>query len=360
MRGASAVASGASRQARAHASKMATAGHENRPSGGEELAGAPVRGVDLGIRMASMSRSLMCAAALFSSAAAPLVFASGCVPKEQYNLAVRDASQAKDALAKRNEQCDERLKSDEVSLSTTGKALQEREQQLAEAGVAAHNLQAKLDEATAMSQELRSELSRLGKNVDQLLSEKGALTQSVTDMKARLESLRRAEQAAEARTAVTQRMTLQFKPLMDAGFLAVALRDNRVTITIPSEKLFEAPKTELTKTGEAVVKQVAIVLQTYRDRRFEVRAHTDSTPFKSARFASNWEFSGARAVEVVRRLVANGLRAEALSGAAYAESDPLAPNDTAPNKTKNRRVEIVVAPKVEELIAPAPAPAAGK
>jgi chemotaxis protein MotB len=291
------------------------------------------------------------------------IVALGCiVPKPEYDAAVRDANQAKAALTAHVEQADERQKADQAqikqlssSLAATEKSLQEREQQLSDAGVTAHNMQAKLDEAVAMNQELRGQLTRLGKNVDQLLSEKGALTQSVNDMKARLETLRRAEQAAESRMMILQRLTLQLKPLGDAGFLAVTMRDNRVTVTIPNDKLYDGTKAELNKTGEAVVKQIALVLQTYKDRRFEVRAHTDSTPFHSAKYPSNWDLSAARSAEVVRRLVGNGVRSEGVSAAAYAESDPVAANDTAQNKARNRRTEVVLVAKPDELVTSASA-----
>ena len=62
-----------------------------------------------------------------------------------------------------------------------------------------HNLQAKLDESTAIGQRLREELQRLGKNVDGLLSEKGTMSRSLEDAKQRLEELRKAQAATEAR-----------------------------------------------------------------------------------------------------------------------------------------------------------------
>ena len=57
---------------------------------------------------------------------------------------------------------------------------------------------------------------------------------------------------------------------------------------------------------------------------------------------SNWQLSGARALEVVSLLAQGGMHAEALSATGYAEFDPVAGNDTAEGKARNRRIEITL------------------
>jgi chemotaxis protein MotB len=287
-----------------------------------------------------------------------LAAATGCVSLARYDAAVRDADQAKQAATESSEQASERLRANATeimrlssTLTSEQNALQQGEQQLSEAKVSTHNLQAKLDEVTAINAGLRGELTRLGKNVDQLLGEKGTMARSLEDLKARLETLRRAEQAAEARRATLQRLALQLKPLSDAGFLSVAMRDQIVVITVPSDKMFEGPKQEIRATGEAVVKQIALVLKTYPERRFQIRAHADRHP----KLIASWDPTAARASDVVRRLVALGVRPEALSAASYAEYDPIAGGDTAEARMKNRRIEIALVPRADELVSqPAP------
>src|SRR5687767_10600185 len=93
-----------------------------------------------------------------------------------------------------------------ADLAAARAALQEHENQLSQASMQSHNLQAKLDESTAIGQRLREELQRLGKNVDQLLSEKGTMSQALGDAKQRLEELRKAQAAADARTALYKQL----------------------------------------------------------------------------------------------------------------------------------------------------------
>jgi len=80
-----------------------------------------------------------------------------------------------------------------------------------------------------------------------------------------------------------------------------------------------------------------------------VRSHTDNVAVHSARFGSNWELSAARAVEIVRLLLGQGMRPESLGAAGYAEFDPVGPSDTAEGRAKNRRIEIIFVPKPDEL-----------
>jgi chemotaxis protein MotB len=101
-------------------------------------------------------------------------------------------------------------------------------------------------------------------------------------------------------------------------------------------------------------------------RRFQVAGHTDVVPIKTKEFASNWELSAARALAVIKLLLEKGVRADALSVAGYAEFDPAHSNATDAGRTKNRRIEIVIVPNIEDLVkmpelagkAKEPAPAA--
>jgi chemotaxis protein MotB len=229
-------------------------------------------------------------------------------------------------------------------------ALQEHENQLSQANMQSHNLQAKLDESTAIGQRLREELQRLGKNVDQLLSEKGTMSQALGDAKQRLEELRKAQAAAEARTALYKQLIQKFKKLTDAGQLRIELRDGRMILQLPNDVLFDSGQAAVKADGQRALAQVAGVLKTLGGRKFQVAGHTDNVPIDRARFASNWELSTARAVAVVHILVTHGVPSEALSAAGYGEFAPLVANDTVEHKAKNRRIEISLVPAMDELV----------
>jgi chemotaxis protein MotB len=102
------------------------------------------------------------------------------------------------------------------------------------------------------------------------------------------------------------------------------------------------------------------------DRRFQIAGHTDNVKIQTPRFPSNWELSTARAVEVLKLLIDAGMDAKGISAAGYGEFAPVASNDAADGRARNRRIEIALVPNLEELVqlpgaeptAPPPAPPA--
>jgi chemotaxis protein MotB len=212
-----------------------------------------------------------------------------------------------------------------------------------------NDLQKRLDDTTALAGELKTRLEKLGQNVDKLTSEKGQLAQVLEDAKARLEDLRRQKAAAEARATTFRDLVKRLRSMIDAGRLKVVIRDGRMLIALPNDVLFDSGKTSIKPDGQAALAEVARVLATIPDRHFLVAGETDDVPIHTSRFPSNWELSTARAVEVTKFLIANGMRPQVLAAAGYGEFDPVAANDSPEHKAQNRRIEIVLQPNLADL-----------
>ena len=210
-------------------------------------------------------------------------------------------------------------------------------------------LRKKLDDATALVGELTARLEKLGQNVGKLTSEKGELARGLADAKLRLEELRRQTAAAEARAATFRNLVARLKSMIDSGKLKVVIRDGRMLIALPNDVLFDSGRTDIRADGQAALVDVAKVLATIPDRNFLVAGDTDNVPIHTARFPSNWELSTARAVEVTKFLIVNGMRPQVLAAAGYGEFDPVAPNDSPEHQAQNRRIEIVLQPNLADL-----------
>jgi chemotaxis protein MotB len=210
-------------------------------------------------------------------------------------------------------------------------------------------LRKQLDESTVLAGELKKRLERLGQNVDKLTSEKGQLSQVLADANARLEELRKQKAAAEARAATFRNLVAKLRSMIDSGQLKVVIRDGRMLIALPNDVLFDSGKTNIKPDGQATLGKVATVLAGIPDREFLVAGDTDDVPIHTSRFPSNWELSTARAVEVTKRLIADGVKAQNLAAAGYGEFDPVVPNDTPEHKAQNRRIEIVLQPNLSDL-----------
>ena len=107
---------------------------------------------------------------------------------------------------------------------------------------------------------------------------------------------------------------------------------------------FVPASAEIEKDSIPLLNEIAkIIKERFSIHYIEVEGHTDSDGISNEKFPSNWELSSARASSVVRYLIrTNGFNPKIFSAVGLADTVPIAPNISAANKAKNRRVEIVI------------------
>jgi type VI secretion system protein ImpK len=146
---------------------------------------------------------------------------------------------------------------------------------------------------------------------------------------------------AAGRPAPAPDVTSQLAAEIARGEVAVVDGPGMSTIVIRSDRLFASGSTRLEGGIEPVIQRVAAALERVPGTIL-VTGHTDDVPIRTARFPSNWELSSERAASVVK-LMAGGLKDPArLRAEGLADSAPAAPNDSAANRARNRRVEIIL------------------
>ncbi len=295
-----------------------------------------------------MDRSLI---AIVTIVMMPSVALVACVSKDKFDAVVADAQAAHDRATQLDRRDQAALADLHAQLDSARAEIESRDRSLADPSTSSHNVEAQLDEQTAINAKLRGELERLGKNVDQMLRDKGTLSKALDDARARLEELRKAQAAAEARAALFQQFVEKFKAMTDAGQLKITTRNGRLVLQLPNDVLFDSGQAALRPAGRDTLIALAAVLRTVQGRSFQVAGHTDNRPIETPRFPSNWELSTARAVEVVRLLVAQGVPPQAVSAAGYGEFDPIADNESPEGRARNRRIEITLQPNLDELVA---------
>lgn len=121
------------------------------------------------------------------------------------------------------------------------------------------------------------------------------------------------------------------------------IEDRRgLVLAIPEAFAFDAGRAEMSTPAESLMARVGGVLSALPNA-VRVEGHTDDTPIRNARFASNWDLSTARASRVVAYFIVNaGIAPERLSAAGYSQYHPRAENATAEGRVRNRRVDIVI------------------
>jgi chemotaxis protein MotB len=206
-----------------------------------------------------------------------------------------------------------------------------------------------LDASRSREAELQSRFDKLGKENSEMMARLQAQNVSVEQLQKAVNQLKEREKQAEARLKTFRTMLERFKNMIASGKLRVRIVKGRMVVELSENILFDSGKAELKAEGASALTEVAEVLKTIADRDFQITGHTDNIPIKTHKYPSNWELSAARAVTVARYLADKGVSSERLSAAGYAETQPVATNDTPEGRQQNRRIEIVLMPNLQEL-----------
>ena len=155
-----------------------------------------------------------------------------------------------------------------------------------------------------------------------------------------------AEAVAEAQAKQVAEEVEEFKQALESeierGLIVVENQLNRIVIRIRERGSFPSGDATLNQDFVPILKKINEVL-TQTDGLIAVAGHTDNIPISTSRYRSNWELSTYRATSVVHELLRyNTIPPERFVLEGYADTRPLAPNDSAENRATNRRVEIVV------------------
>ena len=166
---------------------------------------------------------------------------------------------------------------------------------------------------------------------------------------AKLAEMQDAGDAMGARLAEFNAMKAKFQRMIDSGTLDITFRRGRMIVELPAAVLFDSGSAELSEAGRDAVTRLAKVLRNVPQHRFLVGGHTDNVPAVKE-YKSNWDLSAARAVRVTESLTRHGVAPTRLVIAGYAEFDPIATNSTDTGRQKNRRIEIILEPYVEQKV----------
>lgn len=117
--------------------------------------------------------------------------------------------------------------------------------------------------------------------------------------------------------------------------------NNGVTLTIDDRFVFPSGRADISSEGAQTIERLVPLLKDL-EGKIEVFGHTDNIPIRTDQFETNWELSSARAVNIVRLLIREGIDENRLRAVGVAHTQPIATNATELGRSKNRRVEIQV------------------
>lgn len=239
-----------------------------------------------------------------------------------------------------------------------------------------NQLKASITELTANLKELNSKYNELSasekvlqEKYSSLINENLSQTDKLTRaLKAKSEELdikekmlfEREKSLAEMRKviarqdSITDRLNTILRNAL-LGFnsdeLSVEIKNGKVYVSMSDKLLFKSGSVTIEEKGKAALKLLGEVLIKSPDIDILIEGHTDNVPIKTAVFKDNWDLSVVRATTIVRILSNEySIPPTRMTASGRGEFFPKASNDSSEGRAKNRRTEIILSPKLDELM----------
>jgi chemotaxis protein MotB len=216
---------------------------------------------------------------------------------------------------KQNQRLDRDLKDLETKLNKKEVELNKKEQDLADKEKSINDLQLNLKQKESRVNELQSILNSKDSAVNAL---KNSLTKALLGYK-------------------------------DQG-LTVTVKNGKVYVSMDEKLLFASGSIVVDKKGKEALLEFAKAINSQKDVGIMIEGHTDNVPIKSGQIKDNWDLSVLRATSILRFLTEDGkIDPTRIIASGRGEYLPVAENKSAENRAKNRRTEIILTPKLDEL-----------
>lgn len=224
------------------------------------------------------------------------------------------------------------------------------------------NLNASYD---ALEKNSSASIAANSKKNRELLAQLEAKEQALAAENARLDKLKQELEARSQRVAELENVIASKDAAMttlknaiskaltnfEGNGLTVEQRNGKVYVSMENKLLFESGSWAVGSNGKQAVKQLGEVLAENPEIAILIEGHTDDVPYKgNAQLSGNWDLSAKRATAIVNILRENAtINPENLTAAGRGEFAPVASNDTPEGKAQNRRIEVILTPKLDEI-----------
>ena len=217
-----------------------------------------------------------------------------------------------------------------------------------------------LQQITGKNRDLTKANKMLEQRTQELYEREAAARQRQQQLEERQRQLEQSEQAAtEALRAKEQELEHLRHAVSQAlvGFtdkgLNVKTKEGKVYVSMEDKLLFASGSWTVSEKGVEAIKSLAKVLEEHTDLNIMVEGHTDNVVFRgTTAVKDNWDLSVMRATAIVKLLLAQGPKIDParVEAAGHGEYAPKKPNTTAANKAVNRRTEIILTPRLKDII----------
>jgi chemotaxis protein MotB len=218
------------------------------------------------------------------------------------------------------------------------------------------------DELMKNNQSLEGQVSGQKSTIDMLTDSIGILRSSVATLSDIYQSTNSQLNLTKDQIAAHRARVKQLSDALvgfNANELIVNMHDGRVYVSMQESLLFPSGSAVVNARGKDALAKVAGVLNTNPDISINIEGHTDSVPIHNKKYSDNWDLSTARAVAIAHVLIDEyKVSPDHLIASGRSKYHPVADNSESGGRALNRRTEIILEPKLDELMQIMNAPAA--
>ena len=246
----------------------------------------------------------------------------------------------------------EQLKAEKTALTMELSAVKSNYDRLKESYEALEaNSSSALQENLKRNRELLKELEAKEKALAEEANRLTILQKKLQDRSQRVEELEAIIAAKDAQMKALKDAISAALTNFEGNGLTVEQRDGKVYVSMENKLLFESGSWAVNSRGREAVVALGNVLAQNKEIAVLIEGHTDNVPYSgNGNIESNWDLSTKRATAIVTILTQNpNIPKDNLTAAGRGEFAPIAPNTTAEGKAKNRRIEVILTPKLDEI-----------
>ena len=204
---------------------------------------------------------------------------------------------------------------------------------------------------TNLNKNNNKEMANLMVRIDSISSELDARERELAEKEKRLEELQNILKNKDLEVQnLKDKVTNALKGFIDNG-LNVHEKNGKVYVSMDEKLLFASGSWVVGEQGLVAIKELAKILESDTTINILIEGHTDNVPYKgNSQVKDNWDLSVMRATSVVKALLKDSsIAPERISAAGRGEFVPVEENITPEARAKNRRTEIILTPKLDEL-----------
>lgn len=270
------------------------------------------------------------------------VMVGGCVSSSKFEKKVAEADGLNQALQALQQKYD-KLTAENDNLKDHFKKLNG---DFAQLSIQKDKITADRDE---LDKVLKSKSDSLSKTINELRGKTAALEMENASLKEGVANLKKTkEEEVKSVSKTYENLMQEMKGEIAQGQVAITELKGKLTVDVLDKILFASGEAEVKPEGLAVLQRVIDILKNVKDKAIRIEGHTDNVKIGGAlarKYATNWELSAARAINVTRYLQKQGIDPALLASVSYGEYKPVADNSTSEGRAKNRRIAIILQPK---------------